>query len=872
MREQIGLNTPPISKGRMQKSVIGLVAAFIAVSFMPLALADHTIIFDDQDGPFSQGDLDASQGSLWISDLPSGQPWGVGYPSAYHVVTTKYDRTYVTFEAQQDTLPWVTYYDHKTSTWATPVVVTLDNPVSPDDHGAPALWIDRSGYILVACCSHVTVGKLYRSHKPYDISTWDALADYAPLATYPYFFEYPKGKIYLFYRDYYADAGDWVYKTSTNHGTSWTAATKMLDMGGLDGQYMLGYGFDPEAKRLWWGWNKFVHASITREDVYACQLDLVTKHVWSTDGMTDLGTLVDATEADASCRIVDFADPEQSPTGRLRVFNGEPYVIYLVGQDDGVDHDWTWYIRYPDGAVEFITTDPVASSSYNDFTITDTDDIDAYLNTGIDTGCSGDCIYTGSIEHWQYDGGWSKTSVLMDQSTARTPVNFPIIPEKYHPDLKVLWGEFYPISIEKKHIWGWGDNGFVRNKNHQEPTYNIEVSTGEIRLQTYASDDFVTPVSGTDSEKWRVFNQGDGTADCDQEFTGTAYHASWTEDVSGTGRKSCIIAGRFQIDDYPSNTFDARAHFEMENYPDTNTVTSGMCVASYPDTTACITDDQPSVEQALLVVCVRTVTFEDLIRSYKVVDGGDPTVLSEVGTEDCSDVTFRITRTEVPTFPMKAWYSIDGGLNWVLLSTTTDLFLAEAYVNLFQWTNAVTSGTVSTTIDDFEVVTGNVLPLYFPKGTWTSPLLTFDVEVPKTITVDYTALAEMKIDAIRILNSAGTVLWSDETDVDMGISTSHTYTVPDSYPVNNKLQTVLQQDWKVQLSLKGNELQTPRVSEISILMGAPITFWTVYGGWIFLGIFLAVLVLMVIVGYVIKTHGIGGLRGGFAGRRRGGKK
>lgn len=321
------MNTRILGLGLITAVILGTFLVSVSSANRPIPIEQSVITLSPSD--FDAGDHDISQGTLWIEDTASGSPWGSWGPVA--VYSPEMDRTYVVFEGNAPgNLPYITYYDHAAGLWATPVLVTDNNPLDPgDSHGAPSMWITDTGYILVACCAHITAGKIYRSSTPYNISTWDPLSDYAPLATYPSFYEYPSGTIWVFYRDSFADGGDWVYKTSDDSGTTWSLPTTMIDIDGgiLDGAYLMNYAPTSAGNSLWWAWNKFEHASVTREDVYACRLNLDTGHVWSTDGLDDLGTSVDETENDASCRIVDFADPEQSTTGRLRVFNDEPYVI-----------------------------------------------------------------------------------------------------------------------------------------------------------------------------------------------------------------------------------------------------------------------------------------------------------------------------------------------------------------------------------------------------------------------------------------------------------------------------------------------------------------------------------------------------------------
>src|SRR3990167_5942512 len=229
---------------------------------------------------------------------------GIGYdqpifgyiskPSAIYSAARQ--RTYVGFQVFTTyLLAYMTYFDHVTKAWATPVAVGPTYDPLVDGHGAPSIYIDGAGYLYSFWGSHATAQKLSKSVRPHDISAWTQLNDpcSAPCtSTYPSVFSYG-GKIYFYHRQAFAQGGPWRFHTSTNGGVTWTVGTDFLQFPGMDGAYFGGH--IQEGSSLWYSFAKYQDSDATRRNVYTCRWDLTTDVQYGVDG-TNLGATVNLTD------------------------------------------------------------------------------------------------------------------------------------------------------------------------------------------------------------------------------------------------------------------------------------------------------------------------------------------------------------------------------------------------------------------------------------------------------------------------------------------------------------------------------------------------------------------------------------------------
>ena len=134
-------------------------------------------------------------------------------------------KTYVVYpDASQN--PVVACYDHSSRQWSAPVVAGRMS-LADDDHGNPAMLIDRTGYVHVFYGCHGGPMRYARSAKGRDISAWTDMPDPTPHATYPQVMEMADGTIYLFYPAG-GHTADWVYRTCEDGTDKWSGQTPVI--------------------------------------------------------------------------------------------------------------------------------------------------------------------------------------------------------------------------------------------------------------------------------------------------------------------------------------------------------------------------------------------------------------------------------------------------------------------------------------------------------------------------------------------------------------------------------------------------------------------------------------------------------------------
>lgn len=137
--------------------------------------------------------------------LPLRDWFGAGTSQPYVQImqhTAVYDSTAnKTFIAWQGPImrPQITYYDHAAGAWG-PIVEVSTVALSNDDHGAPALCQDASGYLHIFWGSHNNAVEYAISTTARDISAWTVQADVTGNWSYQQAFVIG-GNIWLFGRE-----------------------------------------------------------------------------------------------------------------------------------------------------------------------------------------------------------------------------------------------------------------------------------------------------------------------------------------------------------------------------------------------------------------------------------------------------------------------------------------------------------------------------------------------------------------------------------------------------------------------------------------------------------------------------------------------
>src|SRR3989304_5094775 len=188
----------------------------------------------------STSDFDAGtkqDGTEFFTNVGVAQPMYslISAPSTWYAN----GKTYVVFLGTASVpsstyLVYITSYDHASGAWATPISIATGSIVA-DDHSAPSLFIDPSGFLHVFYGAHDSSIEYIKSTNPYDTSSWTTMADpESGTATYPSPFSY-SSNIWLRYREGGGSTfDDWGYRTSADGGSTWSGFDLFL-LGGRGG-------------------------------------------------------------------------------------------------------------------------------------------------------------------------------------------------------------------------------------------------------------------------------------------------------------------------------------------------------------------------------------------------------------------------------------------------------------------------------------------------------------------------------------------------------------------------------------------------------------------------------------------------------------
>ena len=161
--------------------------------------------------------------------------------------------TYVAYQGPHEDA-YVAAYVHATGQWIGPVQAGVSpmgkapdqiDPGELDNHGKPALIVDRQGYIHLVFGSHGgdpkygpnplgeffmgTKGRMTHvvSARPGDISAWRVVDNLPAHGTYNQWVKLANGDLYLFYR-HGGHRSDWVYQKSTDDGRTFSVPVSVL--------------------------------------------------------------------------------------------------------------------------------------------------------------------------------------------------------------------------------------------------------------------------------------------------------------------------------------------------------------------------------------------------------------------------------------------------------------------------------------------------------------------------------------------------------------------------------------------------------------------------------------------------------------------
>jgi hypothetical protein len=274
--------------------------------------------------------------------------------------------TYVAYQGPHEDA-YVAAYVHATGQWSGPFLAGVSPMgISPDqidkskvdNHGKPALIVDRKGYIHLVFGSHGgdpkygpnplgapgwgMKGKMTHlvSTQPGDISAWRVVDNVSPHSTYNQWVKLDNGDLYLFYR-HGGHRSDWVYQKSTDDGLTFSAPASVL-------KHKIS-AESPTVHDSWYAWFHNGHGNtITasyvyhpcahprhhahRQDTYYMQMDTRTGQ-WTNVQGTPLTLPVTKETAD-QLTLVEATGDVRAKRGTTHVDSaGRPHLVFNVGRE-----------------------------------------------------------------------------------------------------------------------------------------------------------------------------------------------------------------------------------------------------------------------------------------------------------------------------------------------------------------------------------------------------------------------------------------------------------------------------------------------------------------------------------------------------------
>ncbi len=377
--------------------------------------------------------------------------------------------TYVAYSGPHED-PYVAAYDHRAGRWhgpfqagVNPMGKTPDqiDPGELDNHGRPALIVDRQGYVHVVFGGHGGDAALGRNEfglpgkgrqihavtrRPGDISVWEVRDNISPFGTYGQWVLQDDGTLYLFYR-HGSHRGDWVYQKSTDDGRTFAPPVPVLRSRPDPAR--------PAMHDSWYAWfDRGLGATITasyvyhpcanpghtaqRRNTYYMQLD-GRDGTWTDVRGGKLAVPLTKADADARTLIVATGD-EKSNHGSCHVdAAGNPHIFF----------------RFAGGQMRYVRWDgtawqgprPVAAGygrgSDGDFAVAAPTSVRAWLAQSRDGN--------GEVNVWETDDGgaaWRKTDTLF--VLPAHGLEATTLVRNAHPDARMLVGS---QAHESEHLY-----------------------------------------------------------------------------------------------------------------------------------------------------------------------------------------------------------------------------------------------------------------------------------------------------------------------------------------------------------------------------------------------------------------------------------
>ena len=730
----------------------------------------------------------------------------ISYPSAAFFN----GRTYVVYQGSEDggahtPDPYATYYDHATTTWASPVKIA-DGPLTDDDHGSPSILIDASGYLHVFYGAHTKPMQYSRSTISESIAAWTAQPAIWDLLTYPK----PilvGSTIYLFVRECNAPGTYcWQdYTASTDGGATWGARTKVVDFGS-GGIYAGPMELWADRIFIEWTWD-----SGGRQTAWVGYLN-TTSGTMFCKGSPDvsLGALIDQTEANASCGIETTAAGHGNFGSIHMDTAGNPYVIY--------SRTWpssSWNYRFSQwtgaawSAAANITTSK-HQENHCDFVVASSSSATALCTRSgwVATGRG------GSIEKWTWDGAtWTNAGTVLNEIYTLASLNNPQVVFNRDSSLQWVFTEvrtdaYTSADDDSLSLYAYSGTAFVTRADvggtygAETTTDDPQISAGAMELASGKGDAFALADSDSYTTRWHIGRYRSGT-DGKTEITDIAttqagaLYLSTTTGSGGTDAFGVISEFTFTGD------FDVQETGER--------IAADSSVYLYM---AIWNEDVLSYSTSGTVDGVMYEQFwqsgsggDRRFTAYKVTNGAPTSVgaMTQFTGANSFDRNMRITRVGST---ITWYYNATGSSSWTQDETTSFSFSGSSHVSM--WVTANPTRNVRWRILTVALPTVTLdAGGYRTSGSWTSPPIAADWdEAVTSITLQHSNLtADTPIDKIEVLRDFQ-VIETYDTNLTSGSETILSFNAAGGGYM------------QVRVTLAGNGSASPTLESVQMTIGA----------------------------------------------------
>ncbi len=424
-----------------------------------------------------------------VSQLPHG------------VYDARSDRTFVVFPGCSplggtDTTPctadpYITYYHHKSNTWATPMKVA-DSPPRHDSHFYPQIIIDSQNYVHVFNSGHLDPIQHFQSTVKTDHGSilspanWQerpfSNTDDQDKATYVMAFKTQSDAIYLFYRQTTQDAPDYYepiyYLKSTDDGDTWSMPRKAIDPGGKnqsDGScddltnddewdtiYIKGISHQSDPEGLHITFENHKNHNDYQDKLFYVYFDFGDERVYAPNG-NDLGQCVNQSEFENPANRTEIHSTGQREFSNKTCSvvgidaNGQVNVFHTTRENNGklTINQVVWNGSDWDPAIHLFWDDPYDTRPL-DVEFYDDNSFDLYIEQAkFDSSLI-------KLSRWRYnnnpnDPQWSRT--MIKSNTKDAIYSFAFV-TNHHPHIKMTFIEGpytdwrYPLPTGKMYAWG----------------------------------------------------------------------------------------------------------------------------------------------------------------------------------------------------------------------------------------------------------------------------------------------------------------------------------------------------------------------------------------------------------------------------------